>query len=63
MKIICKTGPLGNEFMDVAYGKTNIVLKLELYKTREQMASKQHVKEHGATIATVLCLVMIELAL
>ena len=42
-----------NKFTNVAYGKTNIVLKLEMYKKREQMASKQHVKEHGATIATV----------
>ncbi len=57
MKIIRKPCPVGNEFKNVANGKTNIVLKLEVYEGRELMAAKEHVKEHGATTACVLRLV------
>ena len=52
IKIIRKLRPIGNEIKNLADGRTNIVLKLELYEGREPMSKKKHVDKYGATSAT-----------
>lgn len=54
MKIKRKPRPIGNEFKTVCDGRSKIVTHMELYEGKGYMATKEHVKELGATTATCL---------
>ena len=54
MKIKHKPRPIGNEIKDLADASSNIVIQMELYEGKEDMAEKEHVKKLGATCATSL---------
>ena len=54
MKIKRKPRPIGNEIKDLADASSNIVIQMELYEGKEDMAEKEHVKKLGATCATSL---------
>ena len=49
VKIIRKPRPVGNEVKNLADAASHIVLKLELYKGKEPMSTKEFVKPFGAT--------------
>ena len=54
IKIRRKPRPVGNEIKDMSDARTNIVVKLEMYEGKEDMALKEHVGKFGATCATTL---------
>ena len=54
IKIKRKPQPVGNEIKDMSDARTNIVVNLELYEGKEDMALKEHVGKFGATCATTL---------
>ena len=54
IKIKRKPCPIGNEIKDMTDAATNIVIRLELYEGKEDIATKEHVKKFGATCATTL---------
>ena len=57
IKIKRKPRPIGNEIKDLSDASSMIVLRMELYEGKDQMSTKEHVQEHGATCATTLRLV------
>ena len=54
IKIKRKPRPVGNEIKDMSDARSNIVIKLEMYQGKEDMALKEHVGKYGATCATTL---------
>ena len=54
IKIKRKPRPVGNEIKDMSDSRSNIVIKLEMYEGKEDMALKEYVGKYGATCATTL---------
>ena len=54
VKIIRKSRPVGNEIRNMSDALSHIVMNLVLYEGKELMADTTHVKEYGATTATIL---------
>ena len=54
MKIIRKPRPIVNELKTVSNVKSYIVLYMELYESKDDIADKEYMKEYGATAACSL---------
>ena len=54
IKIKRKPRPVGNEIKDMSDARSNIVIKLEMYKGKDDTALKEHIGKYGATCATTL---------